>query len=342
MPYAGVSPDAEPDLGSQSPMIFGIALRLIIMTPNAFDDLVRPFRRELAAHCYRMLGSLQDAEDQVQETLISAWRGIDGFEGRSSVRAWLYKIATNRCLDEIRRRPRHGLPSDHGAPRDPLAPIEPAGELLWIEPCPPGMWEGETSSDAKYSLRESVQLAFVVALQHLPATQRAVLILRDVLGWSAVDVATLLESTTAAINSALQRARETIESRHRRTEPTADADALAARYVQAWQAGDIDALVALLHQDVTISMPPTPTWFRGRDAARAFFEPRLARPTVRHVLRVSGADSVMFASYRGERAPYAGYAIQVLQIAGGQITEMHAFMDRALLARFGAPATFDR
>ena len=118
------------------------------MTPEAFEALVRPFRRELAAHCYRMLGSIHDAEDQVQETLLSAWRGIDGFEGRSSVRGWLYKIATNRCLDEIRRRPRHGLPPERGEPGDPLAPLPPAGELLWVEPCPPGMWEGAPSAEA--------------------------------------------------------------------------------------------------------------------------------------------------------------------------------------------------
>src|SRR5690349_15349015 len=178
------------------------------MTPDAFEQLVRPYRRELAAHCYRLLGSLQDAEDQVQETLLSAWRGIDGFEGRASVRSWLYKIATNRCIDEIRRRPRHGLPSDRGEPSpDPRAPLPPAGEHLWVEPCPPGMWDGAASPEATYSLRESVQLAFIVALQHLPATQRAALILRDVLGWSAAEVAGLLDTTVAAVNSSLQRAR---------------------------------------------------------------------------------------------------------------------------------------
>jgi RNA polymerase sigma-70 factor (ECF subfamily) len=313
------------------------------MTPDAFEELVRPFRRELAAHCYRMLGSVQDAEDQVQETLLSAWRGIDGFEGRASVRAWLYKIATNRCLDEIRRRPRAGLPSEHGEPRDPRAPVEDSGELLWIEPCPPGMWEDEiTRSDALYSLRESVQLAFVVALQHLPATQRAVLILRDVLGWSAAEVATLLETTVAGVNSALQRARATLDVRRDSVERTADLDGLASRYIDAWQSRDIDALVALLHEDVIISMPPTPTWFRGREAARAFFGPRLITQGTRRVLRVDGADSLVFASYRGEVAPYVGYAIQVLHVADGCIREMHAFVDRKLLGRFGVPAQIDR
>ena len=313
------------------------------MSPETFEELVRPFRRELAAHCYRMLGSLQDAEDQLQETLLAAWRGIDGFEGRASVRSWLYKIATNRCLDEIRRRPRLGLPSEHGEPRDPLAPIEPQGEHLWVEPCPPGMWVGEANAEAIYSLRESVQLAFIVALQHLPATQRAVLILRDVLGWSASEVASLLDTTVVAINSALQRARATLETRRTTSEPsTADADALAARYIAAWESGDVNALVALLHEDVTISMPPVPTWFRGREAARAFFGPRIAEQGPRRMLRIEGADMLMFAAYRGKDGPFEGYVIHVLQAAHGSITEMHAFVDRKLLPHFGAPARLDR
>src|SRR5687767_2362502 len=185
------------------------------MTPEAFEALVQPFRRELAAHCYRMLGSIQDAEDQVQETMLSAWRGIDGFEGRSSVRSWLYRIATNSCLDAIRRRPRRGLPSEHGAAADPRAPIaDPDGELLWIEPAPASLWEGAPASpEASFSARESVQLAFIVALQHLPATQRAALILREVVGWSAAEVAELLDTSVASVNSALQRARATLDAR---------------------------------------------------------------------------------------------------------------------------------
>lgn len=301
------------------------------MTSETFEELVRPFRRELAAHCYRMLGSLQDAEDQLQETLISAWRGIDGFEGRASMRSWLYKIATNRCLDEIRRRPRRSLPSEHGAPRDPLAPIEPVNELLWVEPAPV-IWE--ETGESLYSQRESVQLAFIVALQHLPATQRAALILRDVVGWSAAEVAELLDTTVAGVNSALQRARATIDARPI-VERDAEIEGLANRYIAAWQTGDIDALVALLHADVIVSMPPVPTWFRGAEAARAFFAPKMAEP--RRMLRVAGADVLVFASYRGMEAPYRGYAIQVLHVAGGLITEMHAFVDRALLPKFGVP-----
>lgn len=312
------------------------------MTPEAFEALVQPFRRELAAHCYRMLGSLQDAEDQVQETLVSAWRGIDGFEGRSSVRGWLYKIATNRCLDEIRRRPRHGLPPDRGEPGDPNAPIPPRGELLWVEPAPPGMWEGAPSAEATYSQRESVQLAFVVALQHLPAIQRAALILREVVGWSAAEVAELLDTTVASVNSALQRARATLDSRRAQPEPSADGDAIALRYIAAWEAGDLDALVALLRDDVTISMPPMPSWFRGRDAVAAFFRARMATPTRRRVVRIAAADELVFAFYRGTEFPLQGYAIHVMQLAGNGVAEVHAFIDRALFPRFGVPSEIER
>lgn len=312
------------------------------MTPDAFEDLVSPFRRELAAHCYRMLGSLQDADDQVQETLLSAWRGIDGFEGRSSVRAWLYKIATNRCLDEIRRRPRQGLPSEHGEPADPAASLAPAGELLWVEPCPPGLWDDAKNPEATFSLRESVQLAFVVALQHLSATQRAVLILRDVLGWSATEVAALLDTTVAAVNSALQRARATLEARRAPAEPTADRDAIAARYSAAWEARDLDALVALLHDDVTLSMPPMANWFRGRAAAAAFLGTRMAVQGIRRVVRVAAADEIAFAYYRGPECPLTGYAIHVVQPAGDRIVAVHAFLDRTLLPRFGMPAQIAR
>ena len=313
------------------------------MTSDAFEDLVRPYRRELAAHCYRMLGSLQDAEDQVQETLLSAWRGIDGFEGRSSIRAWLYKIATNRCLDEIRRRPRHGLPPDRGEPTsDPAAPLPDPGELLWVEPGPAGLWDGAASAEAIYSLRESVQLAFVVALQHLPAMQRAALILCGVLGWSAAEAADLLDTTVPAINSALQRARATLDARRRADVEPAAADAMAARYIAAWEAGDLDALVALLHDDVTISMPPLPSWFRGRPSVSAFFAARMSQPATRRVIRIDGADQLVFAFYRGTDWPLTGYAIHVLQLADGRVSEAHAFVDPALLPRFGMPPVLAR
>lgn len=314
------------------------------MTPEGFEDLVRPFRRELAAHCYRMLGSLADAEDQVQETLLRAWRGIDGFEGRASMKSWLYKIATNACLDVIRQRPRRGMPEEHGAPQDPnvaLAPVDP--ELLWIEPAPASL-AGPTvdSPEARYASRESVQLAFVVALQHLPATQRAAVILRDVLGWSATEVAELLDTTTASINSALQRARETLDGR--KAKPAgkltdAERAGLLERYIRAWEQGDVDALAELLHEDVVSSMPPIPAWFSGRAALTAFIRTKIPGPGVQRLVLVEGADEIAIAFYRRERGAteFTAHAIQIVSLDGARVSEIHAFLDASLFARFGIP-----
>lgn len=310
------------------------------MTPEAFQDLVHPYRRELAAYCYRMLGSLADAEDQVQETMLSAWRGIDGFEGRSSMRSWLYRIATNGCLDAIRRRPRRGMPAEHGAPADPLAPLaDPDGELLWIEPAPASLWEGAPASpEASVSARESVQLAFVVALQHLPATQRAVLILREVVGWSAAEVAELLDTTVASVNSALQRARATLDAKRARPEATPANEALVARYIAAWESGDVSALAALLREDVITSMPPVAAWFQGREALRTFIAPRIGGPGVQRVVRIQAADELVFAFYRRMGGPtHDAHAIQVVRTAGDQVAEIHAFLDASLFPRFGLP-----
>jgi RNA polymerase sigma-70 factor (TIGR02960 family) len=313
------------------------------MTPEAFQDLVHPYRRELSAHCYRMLGSLADAEDQVQETLLSAWRGIDGFEGRSSVRSWLYRIATNGCLDAIRRRPRREAPEEHGPPADPLAPLaDPDGELLWVEPAPATLWEGAPASpEASFSARESVQLAFVVALQHLPATQRAVLILREVVGWSAAEVAALLDTTVASVNSALQRARATLDARRARPDATPATAALVDRYVAAWESGDVAALAALLREDVITAMPPFAEWFQGREALRTFIAPRIGAPGIQRVIRVDGADELVLAFYRrpadAPDGPYEAHALQVVRTAGDLVAEIHAFLDPSLFARFGLP-----
>ena len=204
------------------------------------------------------------------------------------------------------------------------------------------MGDGTPSAEAVFSLRESVQLAFVVALQHLPATQRAALILRDVLGWSAAEVAELLDSTVPAINSALQRARSTLDARRHSVIEPAIADAIAARYIAAWENNDLDALVALLHEDVTISMPPMPLWYRGRVAASEFFTGRMSIPIHRRVIRVDAADALVFAFYRGTEWPIAGYALHVLQLVDGLVSEAHAFIDPALLPRFGAPSQIER
>lgn len=315
------------------------------MTPENFQDLVQPYRRELSAYCYRMLGSLADAEDQVQETMLSAWRGIDGFEGRASLRSWLYRIATNGCLDTIRRRPRRGMPFEHGAPADPLAPLAPPdSEILWLEPAPASLWQAPPDSpEASFRARESVQLAFVAALQHLPATQRAVLILREVVGWSAAEVATLLGTTVASVNSALQRARATLDAKRSAPEVTPASAALVARYIAAWEAGDVEALAALLHADVLTSMPPLPAWFRGRDALRLFIAPRIGAAGVQRVVRVEGADELTLAFYRRDpgQAVHEGHGIQVVRTAGDVVTEIHAFLDASLFPRFGLPARLE-
>jgi RNA polymerase sigma-70 factor (ECF subfamily) len=244
----------------------------------SFAAAVDPFRNELHAHCYRMLGSVHDAEDALQDALLRAWRGLPKFEGRSSLRSWLYTIATNACLDQIARRPKRVLPIDYGPPTDPhVAPGAPVVETVWIEPYPDevlGIEDAFAAPDACYELRESVELAFVAALQHLPATQRAVLILRLVLGFSAREVAQSLDTSVAAVNSALQRARAAVDERVPERSQQATLRALGEdslrevvdRYVDAWERGDIEAFAAMLAEDATFAMPPLASWYRGRDA----------------------------------------------------------------------------
>jgi RNA polymerase sigma-70 factor (ECF subfamily) len=305
------------------------------MTPETFQDLVAPHRKEIAAYCYRMLGSLADAEDQAQETLLRAWRGIDGFAGRASVRTWLYKIATNTCLDALRARPRRGIPAETGTPIVPGAALPPVDdEILWLEPAPASILDAHIA-------RESVRLAFIVALQHLPAQQRAAVILRDVVGWSAAEVAELLDTTVAGVNSALQRGRETLETRRGRPpSPLTDAARadLLARYIRVWESGDTDALAALLHQDVVSSMPPIPGFLVGRDTLVEFIRPRLAANPKRVVL-APGVDEGAFAFYsRKDGADvYTAHAIQVVALDGPLVTSIHAFLDDTMFARWGLP-----
>ena len=297
-----------------------------------YEELVEPHRRELHAHCYRMLGSIQDAEDALQDALLRAWKALDRFEGRSSTRSWLYRIATNACLDAIARRPKRVLPIDYED--------APLGETAWLGPCPDALAEG-------YEERESIELAFIAALQHLPANQRAVLILREVLGFSAKEVAAMLETTPASVNSAMQRARVSVDERLPERSQQATLQALddgqvrelVERYMQAWDSGDVDAVVAMLAQEATFSMPPNAQWFRGREPIRAFLPtgplsiPRVFIPT-----RANG--QLAFGTYKLIDGEWIANAIHVITLAaGGEITDAVAFLDASLFARFGLPLT---
>ena len=319
---------------------------------EAFDRLTEPYRHELQVHCYRMLGSLLDAEDVVQETMLKAWRKLDTYQARASLRAWLYKIATNTCLDALSAGRRRGLPYGlypealHGA-----AALPPVSDPIWIEPFPDAcLAPSPHSPEARYEAREAITLAFVVALQSLPARQRAVLILRDVLGWGAGEVGELLDFSPSAVYSALYRARRALERAHHGADlaslQSAPADPelgeLLHRYVQAWEAADIDGLIRLLKEDATFGMPPLPSWHRGPEAIRDF--------VLRHVLdgeasgrwkllqtRASGQPA--FGWYRRDEglASHTAFAIQVVTIEAGLIADVTTFGFPSLFPFFGLP-----
>ncbi len=305
-----------------------------------FAAAVEPLRGALRLHCYRMLGSSHDCEDMVQETLLRAWRARDTLADPARMRPWLYRIATNACLDELERRPRRVLASELGPAADPAAPYaQPIDEALWLEPMPDAwLMAAEQEPDARYHLRESVALAFVAALQVLTPAQRAALLLRDVVGMSADETADALGQTVSATNSALHRARTTIDERVARRdpasfEPTAeDAQALAA-YVRAIAECDIDAMLALLHDDIQTTMPPSPTWVAGRAANEIFYRIMFARWRVGQVavtpLGANGQSGFAFHRDGVVRA------IEVVEVQAGAIWRMHHFMQPALLALFG-------
>ena len=318
---------------------------------GAFAELVEPHRRLLNAHCYRMLGSLQDAEDAVQETFLRAWRNLSSFQARSSLRSWLYTIATNVCLRAIERRPSRVLPIDYGPPADPHKPIrEPLLESIWIQPYPDdrlGLDDGLAGPEARYEQRESVELAFVAALQHLPARQRAVLILRDVLGFSGAEVAEALETTTASVYSALQRAHATLEER--RPERTQQAtlrslgdeqlQAIVARYVEAWASNDVDALVRMLTDSATLAMPPIPSWYRGRDAIErvlrggVFISTRSWR-----MLPATANGQLAVGAYELDSSGvYGAHGVTVLTLRDELIDEITHFRTPWMVERFGLP-----
>ncbi|HEY2141866.1 MAG TPA: sigma-70 family RNA polymerase sigma factor [Solirubrobacteraceae bacterium] len=314
-----------------------------------FGDLER-HRRELTAYCYRMLGSPFEAEDAVQDTLLRAWRSIDRFEGRASLRSWLYRIATNVCLDMLGAKQRRARPMDLGDARSPDGPIgEILPEVTWIEPVPDGLVVSEDDPAAVAQSRETIRLAFVAALQHLPPRQRAVLILCEVLHWKASEVAELLDTSVAAVNSALQRARATLDSAD-----LADVGAgslgehdseLLARYVDAFQRYDMDALTALIHEDATQSMPPYELWLSGRhDILRWWVGQGAACRGSRVIPTVTANGSPAFGQYKPSEtgAGYDPWALQVLEIADGRIVEFTFFLaTETIFPLFGLPARLD-
>jgi RNA polymerase sigma-70 factor, ECF subfamily len=320
---------------------------------TAFRRLLEPYRTELQAHCYRMLGSFHDAEDALQETLLRAWRGLARFEGRSSLRSWLYKIATNTCLTMIERRPRRVLPVDYGAPADPHdAPAEPLVESVWVEPYPDetlAVEDGYATPEARYELRESVELAFVAALQHLPPLQRAVLILRDVLGFAPREIADALETSPASVYSALQRAHESVDQRLPEQSQQATLQTLGderlrrivERYVEAWENADVEAIRAMLTDGAAISMPPMPTWYRGRDAVAQFLSRRPLAPGRRWRLvavRANGQPAFGTYGWDPRSGTYVAHALDVLTLSpGGEIREITAYVEPSVLGRFGLP-----
>jgi len=320
-------------------------------TTQARDEFLRhadPYRRELTAHCYRMLGSIHDAEDLVQETYLRAWRSYHTFEGRSSLRTWLYRIATNVCLTALEGRGRRPLPSGLGtASADPEIPVVERAEVPWLEPSPDAL-TGVAHADpaAIVTSRESVRLALIAALQHLPPRQRAVLILRDVLKWRAAEVAELLDVSTAAVNSMLQRARAQLATvapaedevaepatRHQRD--------LLRRYVEAFERYDVKAIVSLFTADAVWEMPPFPTWYQGPDDIGRLISAQCPaqRPGDLRLLPVEANGRPAFAMYLRQDGVYHAFAINVVTLTSAGVKHGTMFFDRSLFPLFGMPDT---
>jgi RNA polymerase sigma-70 factor, ECF subfamily len=293
-----------------------------------FEQAVAPYRSELHAYCYRMLGSVHDADDALQDALLRAWRAFDRFEGRGAVRAWLYRIATNVSLDLIARRPKRVLP------------LEYEEDHRWIEPYP-------EAPDASYEQRESVELAFVAAVQHLPGNQRAALLLRDVLGFRAREVAETLDTSVESVNSALARARRTVERRlpDRSQQATLrelgddGVRELVGRYMDALESGDVEKIVALLAEDAVWSMPPLPQWYRGEAAIRGFLHEGPLTQRWKHLPAHANGQAAV-GCYMLQDGTYKAYVIDVLTLDGPRVAAITAFIDSSLFARFGLPDQF--
>jgi len=309
-----------------------------------FVAVTEEFRRELVSHCYRLLGSVHDAEDQVQETYLRAWRAYADFDERkASMRTWLHRIATNTCLTALESRGRRAMPSGLGGPADDpvAAPLDRRPELPWLQPIPDALLPDDPA--AIVTTRSSVRLAFVAALQHLPAKQRVVLILRDVLAWRANEVAEFLSTSTAAVNSALQRARERLTqlapAEDDVTEPdAADDRRFLLRYVTAFERADVSALVSTLRDDVVLEMPPFPTWFAGRADVAAFL-PRIFGVGPRRTVLIRANLRPAVATYTERDGLWRAHAIHVPTITGTGISAMSVFLDPELFPTFGLPVT---
>ena len=308
-------------------------------------------RRNLTGFCYRMLGSPFEAEDAVQETMLRAWRALDSFDGRSSLSTWLHRIATNVCVDMLRGRKRRATPMDLGPAQEPvLANLRTRSEATWIEPIPGTMLDGETDPADVAVSNESVKLAFIAALQRLPARQRAVLILCEVLRWQATEVAALLDTTVASVNSALQRARATLASTDAATESAllpldAAQEALLQRYVDAFQRYDLNALTSTIHSDATMSMPPYDLWLDGRDdVLRFFYGPGIGCQGSVLVPTAPANGTVAFGQYKPnpDGAGYEPWALQVVELGAAGVTQLTFFLDTVrLFPLFNLPPQLD-
>jgi RNA polymerase sigma-70 factor (ECF subfamily) len=328
---------------------------------EGFGELTEPYRRELQVHCYRILGSVHEAEDMVQETLLKAWKRLSTYEGRAAFRAWLYKIATNTCLDYLdRQRRRRFLPMELRPSATAGQPIAPAShEMRWLEPFP-DEWlsdKGAVNPEAHYTDSESISLSFLTALQVLPPRQRAVLVLRDVLDFSASETADVLEMTVSSANSALHRARTTLSQDYQGREresssistPDERVQSLLNQFVEAWEAADVNGLVALLKEDAILAMPPSPSWYRGRESIRAFvaatvfadggmFE-GMARDRWRLISTRANACPAFAIYERAEGNQYRAFGVHVVEYEAYRLTRIISFIDPSLPARFGLPAT---
>jgi RNA polymerase sigma-70 factor, ECF subfamily len=310
---------------------------------TAFQRLVEPYRGELHAHCYRMLGSTHDAEDALQDTLLRAWRGLAKFEGRSSLRSWLYTIATNTSLNAVEKRPKRVLPVDYGPPADPHGgPGEPLVESVWVEPYPDermAIEDGLAGPEATYEQREALELAFICALQNLPPNQRAVLILREVLGFSAAETADTLDTTPASVNSALQRARESIDKRMPeqsqqktlRALGDTETQELVETYVDAWLRNDVDKVVSMLADDVTFAMPPLGTWFSGAEVETFLrnFPMNGGWKWKAIQTRANGQPALAFYTWDDGQSAYLPFALNVLTLRGDKVSDVVAFIIRS-------------